>query len=81
MMKIINMKVGENKKVAFKRLANKRANRILKDIGLLGNLSNRNNYSYTEEEIRSIFGALEDEMHLAKSRFTVALKKGRKINL
>lgn len=75
------MRSGENKRSAFKRLANKRANRILKDIGLLGNLSNRNNYSYTEDDVKSVFSAIEEEIHLAKSRFTVAIKRGRKINI
>jgi len=75
------MKQGETKRIAFKRLANKRANRIIKDISLLGNLSNTNNYSFTEDDVKSMFNAIEEEIHLSKSRFMVALKKGRKIRI
>ncbi len=75
------MKQGETKRLAFKRLANNRANRIIKSISLLGNLSNRHNYSYTEGDVKSMFGAIEEEVHLAKSRFLVSLKRGRKIKI
>lgn len=75
------MRQGENKRLAFKRLGTNRANRIIKDISLLGNLSNRHNYSYTEDDVKSMFGAIEEEIHLAKSRYLVSLKRGRKIKL
>ncbi len=75
------MRTGETKQGAFKRLANKRANQVLKGLSLLGNLSNRNNYSYSEKEVRAIFSAIEEELRLTKSRFSVGLKKERKVKI
>lgn len=72
------MRAGENKKTAFKRLAKKRTNRLIRDLRLIGNLSNKNNYSFTERDFKSIFKIIEEEMRLAKSRFQVSLSKGRK---
>ena len=60
---------NENKNDKFKRLAKQRGNRILKDLQLLGNLSNTNNYSYSDGEIDSIFSAINSELKNQKSRF------------
>ena len=49
----------------FKGLAEKRVNRAIKNIKLIGNLSNKSNYSYTEHDARKIHAALKkalDEM-------------------
>lgn len=75
------MKVGESKNVTFKRLAANRTNNAIKNIRLLGNLSNRNNYSYSEEDYRLIFGIIEKEVKLSKSRFLIALNKKKKFKL
>lgn len=75
------MKQGESKRASFKRLATNRANKIVKSINLLGNLSNKNNYTFTESDVKSIYEAIEEEVRLSKSRFIVALNKGRKIRL
>ncbi|EKD89768.1 MAG: hypothetical protein ACD_32C00152G0014 [uncultured bacterium] len=75
------MKSGETKRSTFKRLATKRGNRIVKSINLLGNLSNKHNYSYTESDVKSIYDAIEEEVRLSKSRFLVGLNKGRRIKL
>jgi len=75
------MKQGETKRTVFKRLATSRTNRIIKTLNLLGNLSNKRNYIYTEGDVKAIFSNIEEETRLAKSRFTVALRSGRKIRL
>ncbi len=69
------MGVGESKNQAFKRLANKRVNRVLRELRLIGNLSNRSNYNYSESEVKTIFSNIDEELRLAKSRFTVHLRK------
>lgn len=46
-----------------------RGERILKDLRLLSNLSNRNNYEYTDAEVKALFSTIEDEMRLAKFSF------------
>lgn len=53
----------------FVRLAESRTRRALKDIRLIGNLSNRSNYSWNDEDVATIFSALEAEMKVARQRF------------
>lgn len=59
----------ESNRDRFKRLAEARVTKTLKDIRLIANLSNRNNYAYTPADIEKIFRALDKELKLAKSRF------------
>ena len=75
------MRTGENKNGAFKRLAANRTNVIIKNLRLLGNLSNKHNYSYSDHDFRHIFDAVEKELKLAKARFTVATNKNSKFRL
>ena len=53
----------------FIELAEKRVNRALKDIKLIGNLSNRSNYSYTEKDAKAIISALNKAVGEVKARF------------
>lgn len=75
------MKLGESKETAFKRLATNRANTAINYIRLLGNLSNTNNYNFSEQDIKTIFGAVEEELRNSKARFNLSLNKKRKIKL
>ena len=58
-----------NKRAKFVELAQKRVNRSIKDLRLIGNLSNRSAYEFTEEDIRKIFRALQKELDIAKGQF------------
>ena len=69
----------ETKHERFKRLARQRGERIIKDISVLGNLSNRNNYEYSDQDIRVLFSAIEEELRATKNRFNT--KKKREIRL
>jgi hypothetical protein len=62
-----------DKQQKFVEIAEKRVTRLLEDIRLVGNLSNRNNYSYEAEDVSKIFGAIDMELKTAKKRFEVAL--------
>lgn len=53
----------------FKELAEKRVRRALKEIQLIGNLSNRSNYFYTEEDAKKIVKALQNAVTELKTRF------------
>lgn len=53
----------------FVELAEKRVSRAIKDIRLVGNLSNKSNYSYTSEDVRKIIKALDGEVKKLKQRF------------
>ncbi len=70
---------NETKEEKFKRIATLRANRILEDLRLLGNCSNTSAYSYSEEDVRKIFGAVETEVRRIKTMFDK--KKRREIEL
>ena len=69
------MKIGETKSASFKRLASRRTNHVIKNLRLIGNLSNKNNYKYSEDDFKKIFLNIETELRLSKSRFLVSLNK------
>ena len=59
----------ESSRDKFVRLAETRVNNLIKTIRLLGNLSNKSNYSYTDKDVDKIFRSLEKELKDAKARF------------
>ena len=60
----------------FKRVAEKRTNKIITLISLLGNLNNKSFYTYSEEEINEMFNAIEDELEKQKYRLLKKETKG-----
>ena len=46
-------------------------------IELLGNCSNRNNYEYTEEDVKSIFNAIESTLRTNKMKFLAKQERGK----
>lgn len=62
-------KAESKNRTKFIELAEKRVSRAIKDIRLVGNLSNRSNYTYTQDEARKIIKALRDEVDTLKARF------------
>ncbi|WIW95466.1 hypothetical protein [Altererythrobacter rubellus] len=58
-----------SKREKFVRLAESRVNKALKDIQLIGNLSNRSAYDFDEKDLRKIFGALQKALEGARTRF------------
>lgn len=65
----------ENREERFKRLATKRTNNLLNQIRLLGNLSNKSTYAYSEEDISKIFSAIENQLRITKIKFNSTKKK------
>lgn len=65
------MREGDRQK--FVELANKRVSKALHDIQLIGNLSNKSNYHYTDNDIAKIFKALNDELKVCRKRFDLSL--------
>lgn len=53
----------------FERLAEKRVNEAIKKLRLIGNLSNKNNYEYTEKHVKRVLEALESEVKFLKMKF------------
>lgn len=66
------MDTKETKQERFVRIAEARTNKIIDMIRLLGNCSNKANYTYTEEEVKKIFSAIEAELKSAKNKFAEA---------
>jgi len=62
---------GEDLKNRFKRVAEARTNRIIRDLNLLGNCSEIKNYEYTQEQVDIIFEAIDKALLRAKNRFSV----------
>ena len=52
----------DTKKENFKRIAENRTNKIIELISKLHNLSNSSFYEYTEDQIDSIFNAIQEEL-------------------
>lgn len=61
--------MAETSRDKFVRLAEARVNSLIKTIRLLGNLSNRSNYSYGQRDVDKIFRSIEKELKDAKARF------------
>ena len=58
-----------DKRAKFIELANNRVNRAIKDLRLIGNLSNRAAYDYADEDAKKILRALQREVEDLKLRF------------
>lgn len=65
----------DDKKERFVRIAERRTNNILEQLRLLGNCSNKNNYSYTEEDVKKIFSVIETELKEVKMKFNSKVNK------
>lgn len=67
-----NFFMGNKDKKAekFKELAEKRVTDTLKKLQLIGNLANKNNYDYTDEQVKQIIYTLESEIKTLKLKFT-----------
>lgn len=60
--------MGTEKKENFKRIAESRTNKIINSISLLGNLSNKSYYEYTDHQIENIFDAIQEELDNQKNK-------------
>lgn len=69
----------ESKNERFRRLAESRGNRLIREITLLGNLANPKNYSYTEEEVELLFGPIEQELKETRALFNMKAESARKV--
>mgnify|MGYP001187035842 CR=1 FL=1 len=65
----------------FKELAEKRVSRVIKDINLVGNLSNKSNYDYSNEDAIKIIRAIENELKILKMKFLNKSSKGKSFKL
>ena len=73
------MTTPESKREAFQRLAEKRTNAALERVRVIGNLSNPYAYEYTDEDIRLIFAALDQELKATRAKFQAARRREFKL--
>ena len=59
----------EAKDARFRRLAEKRVNVVLDRLRLLGQLSDKRNYDYDDEQVAKIFRAIDREVKAVKLKF------------
>lgn len=71
----------ETKRDNFKRIAENRTNKIIELISKLQNLMNLSFYEYTEEEIDSIFNAIQEELDRQKESFKKNINRKKKFKL
>jgi hypothetical protein len=65
----------------FKKIASKRVDDILRKFQLLKNCSNKANYSYTDEQVRKIFSAVDSEWKSVKDAFNQNKQKKKGFSL
>ena len=59
----------ESKEEKFKRLAIARVNNAIKQLDLIGNLSNSSSYNYTDDEVRKIMSTLNQKVKEVSFKF------------
>jgi hypothetical protein len=72
----LQMSVEEKKHAKFRELAEKRTNKALEAVRLIGNLSNRQTYVYNDVEVRKIVKALRDAVSEVEARFGKSSSRG-----
>jgi hypothetical protein len=72
---------NETKDDKFKRIAESRVNKLLKQFEILRNCSNTQVYSYSDAQTAKIFKAIDDEVRLTKAAFQSQKKTNKGIRL
>ena len=66
-----NLTPSEN----FKKLAEKRVNRTILSLKLIGNLSNKRVYEWNEDQVNKIFDTLQQVLDDNKAKFKIAFSE------
>ena len=73
------MSNNETPEERFKRLANSRTNAVLDKLRIIGNLSNRQLYDYSEDDIDKIFSAINKQVREIRAKFQPEKEKRFKL--
>ena len=68
----------DKKRKRFTDLATIRVNNVLTHLRRVGNMTNKNNYSYDSAEFRKIIRDISDELNLVKAKLEAQEKKKAK---
>jgi len=63
-------KLASQRRLKFAELATKRVNKASQAIRVVGNLSNKSNYDYTDQDVRLILRELNAAVNDVKRRFS-----------
>lgn len=66
------------KRQRFERVAGNRVQAIIEKIDSLAKCSNKNNYSYSDQDVKKMFIAIKAALKRTESRFEDELKKRNK---
>ena len=73
--------MSRDKQSKFVQLAEQRTNTAIKSMQLIGNLSNKRNYDYSDEQAAKIIAVLEGELKELKLKFKTASKTNNRFKL
>jgi len=62
----------------FENVAARRTQKILDFMDSLSNCANRNNYEYTQEDVRKMFSAIKERLKVAEAAFDKELNRSGK---
>ena len=68
--------IVRDRRAKFVELAEARVNKTLKDLQLIGNLSNKSAYDFDEADVRKMFSTLQKALDAAKGRFAKGVAGG-----
>lgn len=66
--------MSNSRRDRFERVASKRVDRVIKDIQLLANCSNTNNYEYTSSDVEKMLKAIKAELKLLEAAFSTGVR-------
>tara|TARA_B100000242_G_C42615646_1_gene290355 strand:- start:9 stop:263 length:255 start_codon:yes stop_codon:yes gene_type:complete len=66
---VVTSEFQKRKREKFIELAESRVKKAITNLRLIGNLSRKNNYDYTDEDVKKITAALEKELKNVKDLF------------
>ena len=65
------------KKERFKNVASRRVQKVLDDLDSLSKCANKSTYEYTEEDVRKMMSAINNQVALLKASFSANSKSGK----
>ena len=74
-------RVVSTKRDNFIRLAESRVTRAIEAMRIIGNLSNRSNYEYSEGDVKEIINTLQTELNALKAQFKTKTPRIHLFNL
>lgn len=69
--------VNSVKKERFKSVASRRVQKVLDDLDSLSKCANKSTYEYTDEDVRKMMTAVNNQVGLLKASFSANSKSGK----